>query len=267
MSVLLCNGLPADAAALAALAQVNYGHFTALAARNATVRGLDLHLRRLREGTQALFGTDLDEARVRADLRAALAAAGQGNAWLRVSVFSRAFDFRAPLAAVPVDLLVSAVALGPAPAAPMRVRPVVFRRHRAELKHVATFPLFDLRRQALADGWDDAVFSGDDGQLLEGTTWNLGLWDGRQVTWPSGPVLRGTCERLLRDGLAAIGTPQGDLPVRLADLDGFSAAFACNARGIWPLAAIGPRVFAESANDRLLQTMRRALETQPWQPV
>ena len=267
MSVLLCNGQPADAAALAALAQVNYGHFTAFASREGTVRGLDLHLRRLREGTQALFGVELDEARVRADLRTALAAAGQRDAWLRISVFSRAFDFRAPLAPVPVDLLVSVAALSPAPASPMRVRPVVFRRHRPELKHVATFPLFDLRRQAMADGWDDAVFTSDDGQLIEGTTWNLGLWDGRQVIWPSGRALRGTCEQLLREGLAAIGIAQSEVPVRLGELGGFAAAFACNARGAWPLAAIGSRVFDEGATDPLIQIVVRALETQPWQPI
>lgn len=267
MSVLLCNGQPADAAALATLAQVNYGHFTALASRDGAVRGLDLHLRRLCEGTLALFGVDLDEARVRADLRAALVAAGRRDAWLRISVFSRAFDFRSPLAPVPVDLLVSAAVLSPAPASPLRVRPVAFRRHRPELKHLATFPLFDLRRQALADGWDDAVFTSDEGQLLEGTTWNLGLWDGRQVTWPSGPALRGTCEQLLREGLSTDGTPQVERTVRLRELDRFTAAFACNARGIWPLAAIGPRTFADGAGDTLIPALARALETQPWQPI
>lgn len=267
MSVLLCNGQPADAASLAVLAQVNYGHFTALACRRATVQGLQLHLRRLREATSALFGVPLDEARVRADLRAALEAAGLDEAWVRISVFSRAFDFRAPLAAVPVDLLVSAAPWSAAPSVPMRARPVAFRRHRPELKHVGTFPLFDLRRQALADGWDDAVFTGEQGELLEGTTWNLGLWDGQAVTWPIGPVLRGTCEQLLRQGLAAGGIAQREATVHLDALASFTAAFACNARGIWPLAAIGSQAFEEGAGKGLCELLVGILESQPWEPV
>ncbi|HEY0335559.1 MAG TPA: aminotransferase class IV [Stenotrophomonas sp.] len=263
MTVLLCNGEPADATALAALAQINYGHFTALAVRDGKAQGLDLHLRRLCGATRAMFDVELDESRVRYDLRRALAAHGAAEAWVRITVFSRAFDFRAPLRQVPVDLLTSATPWAPPPMAAARVQPVVFRRHRPELKHVATFPLFDLRRQALAGGWDDAVFIEPDGRLTEGTTWNLGLWDGEGVTWPSGPALRGTAEQLLRHGLAQARIAQRDEVVALDELGRYPGAFACNARGLWPLAAIGKVGFGQIPLDLLVGI----LASQPWQPV
>ncbi|HBZ46612.1 MAG TPA: aminotransferase, partial [Stenotrophomonas sp.] len=60
-----CNGHRASADDLAG-ALVNYGHFTSLQVRGGAVQGLDLHLRRLRQGTEELFGSTLDGTRVQA---------------------------------------------------------------------------------------------------------------------------------------------------------------------------------------------------------
>ena len=96
--VALLNGLPADGepAALRALAQVNYGHFTSLQARGGAVQGLGLHLARLVDGTTALFDAALDVASVRRWMRDAVATAG-GSGSVRVTVLLRHFDHRAPL--------------------------------------------------------------------------------------------------------------------------------------------------------------------------
>ena len=48
--------------ALRALALSNYGHFTSMQVRNGAVQGRELHVRRLEDATQALFGTPLDGA-------------------------------------------------------------------------------------------------------------------------------------------------------------------------------------------------------------
>lgn len=265
MSVLLLNGEPADAQALAAAALVNYGHFTSFRCVEGAVRGLDLHLQRLQEGTRALFGSELDLARVRAEARRAFEQAGHADAWLRLTVFSRAFDFRAPLRTVAPDLLVSASAASDWVGPPLRVQTVRFRRHRPELKHVGTFALFDLRRQAVAAGWDDAVFVDDDGTMIEGSTWNLGLWDGQGFTWPAGPALRGTEERLIQQGLAALGVAQQVRPVGLAELAGFTAAFACNARGVLAISQIDGHALAGEGGWEAL--LRQAAGVSSWQPL
>ncbi len=265
MSAVWCNGQPAGADTLAAAALVNYGHFTSLRCVDAAVRGLDLHLARLQEGTRALFGSELDPARVRFEARQAWEAAGHRDAWLRLTVFSRAFDFRAPLKPVAPDLLVSVTPATDWTGSPLRVRPVVFRRHRPEIKHVGTFALFDLRRQAMAEGWDDALFVDEARQLIEGSTWNLGFWDGQGVTWPAGPALRGTQERLLQRGLEALGVPQRIRPLGLDELEGFGAAFACNARGVRAIGAVGGQAF--SAAEGWESLLAQALAACPWQPL
>lgn len=265
MNRLFCNGEPVPDSVLAAPALVNYGHFTSLRCVDGAVRGLDLHLQRLDEGTRALFGAGLDPARVLGALRQAFEAGGQRDAWLRASVFAPDFDFSAPLRPVAPDLLVSVAPASDWVGPPLRLQPVRYLRHRPELKHAGTFALFDLRRQAMAAGWNDALFIDEDGHLVEGTTWNLGLWNADGVTWPVGPALRGTQERLLQQGLAAIGGAQQARPVRLAELAGFQGAFACNARGIRAIGAIGGHGFA--AGEPWRAALVQALESQPWQAL
>ncbi|OUL07146.1 hypothetical protein B0X78_19745, partial [bacterium AM6] len=88
-----CNGATARAEDLLP-ALTNYGHFTSLQARGNAVQGLDLHLQRLAKATQELFGSGLDIAQVQAWMAQALQQAGQVDASMRVTVFSRRFDFR-----------------------------------------------------------------------------------------------------------------------------------------------------------------------------
>ncbi|AWH31162.1 MULTISPECIES: aminotransferase class IV family protein [Stenotrophomonas] len=236
-----CNGQPAQADDLLP-ALVNYGHFTSLQVRGHAVQGLELHLARLSQATRELFGSELDLRQLQAWMAQALQQAGQGDASMRVTVFSRRFDFRNPLAAVPVDVLV-AVSAPVALTAPKRVRSVVWQRDWPQIKHVGTFGLFAQRRAALAAGFDDALLVAADGQVSEGSTWNLAVHDGQRLLWPQAPALRGTAEALLQrywPGAQAIQ------PLRLADLAGVKAAFACNASGVWALEAIDGQVLPGS---------------------
>ncbi|MFT3756204.1 MAG: aminotransferase class IV [Pseudoxanthomonas sp.] len=263
MNLAFLDGQPADADALRALAVANYGHFTSMQVRGGAVRGLDLHLQRLQAATQELFGVALDAARVQAAMRAAVAAAG-GECSLRVTVFSRRFDHRKPLQPVPVDVLAT-VAPTAAAAGAIRVKCFEFVRTLPQVKHVGTFPLFHYRRQALAAGFDDALFVDAHGDVVEGSVWNAGFWDGQAVLWPTGPALRGTMEQLLQRGLDAIGVPQRSLRLRPEAGANLAGAFAVNATGIQPITAIDGRACPQAAE--LPGLLQRALETQPWQAV
>lgn len=276
MNLVLCNGEPAEAGGpgaraaqvLRALALRNDGHFTTMQVRGRAVRGLDLHLRRLREATRELFDAELDDTRVRGDLRAALDLAGVDDCTARVSVAASGFDGgdpRRPAGAVGVDLVVAITApAGPDPA-PLRAKSFRYERVLPHVKHAGTFPLFHFARQARAAGFDDALFVDADGRVGEGSVWNLGFWDGAAVTWPQAPALRGTCERLLQAGLAALGVAQAARTVGLAELGGFRGAFACNSRGVRPIGAIDAFDFVPEPG--LMQLLARALDTQPRQPV
>ena len=264
MTVLFCNGQLADAGALSA-ALVNYGHFTSLQVRAGAVQGWALHLERLQQGTRELFEVELDCAQVLAWLQQALRQLDAADASVRITVFSRQFDFRQPLRAVPVDVLIAVAEPASIPALARSVLPLSYQRELAHIKHVGTFPLFHLRRQALQRGFDDALFVDAQGRISEGTTWNLAFWDGAQVCWPQASALRGSTERLLMDGVAALGQAQTQVEVHLPSLARFSGAVAFNASGIWPLAAIGEQQLEQS--DVLMARLQSALARTPWLPL
>src|SRR3546814_1351768 len=70
----------------------NHGHFTTMQVRDGPVRGLDLHLARLREATAELFDVAFDDARATGGLRQALDIAGSGDCTARVTVCAREFE-------------------------------------------------------------------------------------------------------------------------------------------------------------------------------
>ncbi|OCC07382.1 hypothetical protein A3Q37_06827 [Streptomyces sp. PTY087I2] len=124
------DGWPAATGDLAPLAFSGHAHFTAAQIRDGRIRGLDLHLERLRSASVELFGRALPEDVVRAHLRTALAAAPAANLSLTATVSSTAGEFAAPDG--DPTLLVRT--------GPDRRRPAP--------------PV----RQAVADGFDDAAF-------------------------------------------------------------------------------------------------------------
>lgn len=252
-----CNGQPARVEDLLP-ALVNYGHFTSLQVRGHAAQGLDQHLARLSQATRELFGSELDAAQVQAWMALAVRQSGQADASLRVTVYSRHFDFRNPLAEVPVDVLV-AVSAPVTLSAPKRVRSVAWQRELPQIKHVGTFGLFAQRRAALAEGFDDALLVGSDDCISEGTTWNLAVHDGHQLLWPRAPALRGTAESLLKQHWPG---PQVTRPLPRAALAGVKAAFACNASGLWALDAIDGRVLPGSQS--LAEQGRAVLAGVPW---
>lgn len=69
------NGLAATADELTPLAFAGYAHFTAVQVRGGRVRGLDLHLARLRSASLEMFGRALPDDQVVSYLRTAVRAA------------------------------------------------------------------------------------------------------------------------------------------------------------------------------------------------
>ena len=90
----LIDGQPATAAELAALAFAGHAHFTAMQVRGGRLRGLDLHLQRLRQASLELYGQALSDDHVQAQLRKALAN-GPQDVSLTATVYSPAGEFTA----------------------------------------------------------------------------------------------------------------------------------------------------------------------------
>ena len=269
-AILTLNGVPASADDLRLPLANNYGHFTALRVERGTVRGLDLHLQRLQQGTRELFGSDLDTQQVRDWLRAAVGAELRELS-VRINVFSRRFDRAHPAAPAVPDVLIAVAAAAPAPPpAPLRLKSYTYQRELPHIKHVGTFPLFHYRASAQRAGFDDALFVAADGRVAEASIWNIGFvrgsGDGMRVVWPAAPQLDGVGMRLLQAGMAQLGVDSSTAPVRLADLETFRAAFLTNASTIArPVARIDATPFASDA--ALAAMLRRCHEMNQAQPL
>ncbi|RIQ18405.1 aminotransferase class IV family protein [Jiangella rhizosphaerae] len=214
------NGRDATTADLAPLAFAGYAHFTAMQVRDRRVRGLDLHLDRLRVASEELFGRSLPDDRVRAYLRTALAA-GPADVSLTATVYD-GVDGR------PLDLLVRTGPPASPPAGPLALAVVPYERYLPAVKHVGEVAKTHAQRVAARDGFDDAAFVDRRGRLSEASIWNLAFWDGAAVVWPVADVLGGVTMGILRRQLAARGVPQRDAEVRLADLPALAGAVVVN---------------------------------------
>lgn len=228
----IVDGEPVSAAQLRSIALVNYGHFTTLQIAGTSARGLDFQVARLQRSTHALFRTELDAHRIRAELRRAV----EGNTGLvlaRVNVFPTGLDWEDLGKKTPVALLVTFSPLAAPSHAPQRVCTVRYEREQPSIKHVGTFGLFHHRRAAQLRGFDDALFVDAQDSVTEGTTWNIGFHDGKQFVFPTAPALPGGAAHLLKSGMRLRGIPFVERDVKRSELPSFSAAFLTNIPAIY----------------------------------
>ena len=196
---ILIDGEPVAPADLAHVALVNYGAYTSFRVETGGVRGLDLHLERLKASARELFGETPGEARLRDLMRRA--AAGRGECWLRVSLFAPQVSPRTPDWTGPPRVMTVASPPPPPLADSVRLQSQTYRREAPHLKHVAAFGLIRARRRARAAGYDDALFVDDAGRVSEGSLWNIGFIRGGRVIWPQAPMLAGVAQALLQRAL------------------------------------------------------------------
>lgn len=221
------NGRAATTGDLTPLAFAGYAHFTAMQVRGGRVRGLDLHLERLRLASVKLFGQALPDDRVRSHLRAALEA-GPADLSLTATVYSPAGEFTVAGADVEPEVLVR---IGPAasgPEGPLTLATVEHERVLPAVKHVGELAKTYFLRQAVEQGFDDAAFVDRRGRLSEASIWNLAFWDGSAVVWPEAEMLGGTTMGIVRRQLDRLGIPQRVQEVTLAGLPALAGAVVMN---------------------------------------
>lgn len=255
------NGSAATAAMLAPLAFAGYAHFTAIQVRDGRIRGLDLHLERLRAASHALYGKSLPDDHVRELLRGAIAT-GPEDLSLTATIYSPEGEFTAaPGNAEPVVLIRTAPPAS-GPKGPLRLLPVKHERMLPAFKHVGEIAKTYLFREALRQGFDDAAFLDRNGRLSEASIWNLVFWDGKSVVWPEADMLTGTSMGIVRRQLSGLGIAQRAEPVTLADLPRFAGAAVMNSwtPGI-AVTAVGAAVLPAAPDFQAL--LHRAFAAEP----
>ena len=248
------DGAPASGEQLRAGALGGCGHFTAMQVRGGAVRGLDRHLARLDAASLELFGAGTEPTAVRGRIRHALG--GDEDASVRVYVQEAGGR--------PVTM-VTVRPPGDLPGRPWRLRSVPYQRPLAHLKHAADFGQRYYHRLVQSAGFDEALLTGPDGLISEGSVTNVCFVAGGAMVWPAAPALSGITMQLVRDGLAAAGVPSRLEHVRLSGLASFTAAFVTNARGIEPVGQIDGIGFA--ADHAMLATLRAARDSAGWDPL
>jgi len=256
------NGRAPDVAQLHRLVNLNYGHYTSMQVRDGRVRGLALHVARLADGAEELFGHRVgveEEHRLLGLIRHALGE--ERDASVRVS-FVPGLDEQAP-----PDVLVAVAAPVPeTPRPPIRVQTVVYERFLPEHKHRGTMGQSYHLREARLAGFDDRLFLGRDGRVLEGTSWNLALWDGEQVVWPVAPVLKGVTMVLLQIAMTMTGVPWTLGPIDGADLSAYSAAAAVSSiSAAQPIAGFDELLLPDDG--QLAKVLTTAWDTVPWDEI
>ena len=262
---LTINGEPAQVDDLRVPVATNYGHFTSMRVSAGCVRGLDLHLQRLDASTRFLFGHPLDVETVRGWLRDAIGG-DESELSVRINVFSRAYNREQPADAATPDVLIG-VSNAPAHSTqPLRVKSFVYEREVPKVKHVGTFALFHHRRLAQQAGFDDALFVDRDGNVSEGSVWNVAFFDGQRIVWPNARQLEGSSKQLLKRGFAKQGVESIDANVALSRIGDFEAAFFTNAaQPVRFIASIDAIAFA--ADDRLAALLAACYDSNPPQRI
>ncbi len=260
--LMLVDGVPATADQAAALAVLNYGHFSTLAVDAGRVKGLGLHLDRLVRDAQVVFGKALDPGRVRALIRSA-AALLDGPMMLRVTVFDPE-----PLSDREPSLLITsrpvparAHGRSDQPATGPRLRTVDYARDNPRVKHLGFFGPLHERRRAQQAGFDDALFVAR-GRVCEGPTWNIAVLLDEGLIWPDDDCLPGTTRALVQRALDSAVVPWSVRPIQAAELAGARAAFITSAGvGVQPVTSIDTVPLA--GDPQLLDLIRAGYADQP----
>lgn len=254
------NGRPATAEELAPLAFAGYAHFTAMQVRGRRVRGLDLHLERLRYASIELFGRALPDDRVRDYLRAAVAA-GPADVSLTATIYSPAGEFTVAGADVEPEVLVRTGPAASGPTGPLALATVPYERVLPSVKHVGEVAKTYFLRQAVGQGFDDAAFVDRQGRLTEGSIWNLAFWDGSAVVWPDAPMLGGITMSIVRRQLAKLGVPQRVQEITLADLPALAGVVMNSWTPAVPVHRIGSVALPDPSP--LVDLLHRAYQAEP----
>lgn len=252
------DGQSASPDQLRAVALDSYGHFTAMQVRNRRVRGLDLHLARLDAANRELFGAGLDAAQVRDHIRHAIGA-DSPDASVRVYVRDTRDRPSVMVTVRPPGCMPGT------PGTPWRLQAVPYQRSVAHIKHVGDFGQSYFHRLARRNGFDEALLTGPDATVSEGTITNVGFFDGTGIVWPTAPALAGITMQLLDLRLAGYGLASRRAPVRLPDLGSFATVFVTNARGLAPVGQVDDLALRVDAE--LIRTLTEAYRSVPWDRI
>lgn len=255
------NNHPVSIEQLTPLAFAGFAHFTAMQVRNRKIKGLDLHLARLRKASIKFFGSALPDDQLRMYIRTMISE-GPKDQSLTITIFSPDGEFNVNSLNVEPEVLIRSAAPSNGPEGPLRLDIIEYERPLAEIKHVGEVGKTYYLNQAVNRGFNDAAFMDRYGRLSEATIWNLVFWDGETIIWPKAEFLDGTMMGIVKRQLYKLGVPQTHEEVTLADLNDLSGAAVMNSwtPGI-SVISLGSKTISEASS--FINLLHKAYEAEP----
>jgi hypothetical protein len=139
---------------------------------------------------------------------------------------------------------------------------VAYQRSLAHLKHAGDFGQGYYGRLAGRNGFGEALLTGPDGLISEGSMTNIGFFGGTAVVWPAAAMLSGITMQLVQ---ARLILPQRHSPVRVADLGSFSAVFITNSHGVAAVTQVDDRRLP--VDTAFISMLKDCYESVPWEEV
>lgn len=258
---ILINERPARHADLVPLVFAGFAHFTAMQVRDRKVKGIDLHLRRLRDASISLFGTAPSDEKILRSIRLAIDGGPEAMS-LTVTVYPPNGEFTAKSRGAQPSILIRTAPPSDGPAGPMRLLLVEHERHLARIKHVGEGAKTYYLHKAVEQGFDDAAFLDRQQRLTEATIWNLVFRDEDSVVWPRADILAGTMMGIIQRQLKRLGVSQQEREIKPGDVAGFSGAAIMNS---WTpgvaVTAMGPIPIPEERP--FMELLRKAYDAEP----
>ncbi|CCN80643.1 putative Branched-chain amino acid aminotransferase/4-amino-4-deoxychorismate lyase [Vibrio nigripulchritudo SFn27] len=223
----LLNGEFIPNSEICRLAFSGFAHFTALQVRDRKIKGMDLHLERLRNASMTLFGKAVPDEIVRSYVRTALEK-GPADLSLTVTVYSPEGEFTSASMNIEPKVLIRTSAPSNGPDGPLKLAAIHHQRPLANIKHVGEIGKTYYLHQAIRQGFDDAVFIDNNNRISEGTIWNMAFWDGETIVWPKADMLKGTMMAMVQRQLTKLDIPQRTEPVTPEGLSELKGAVVMN---------------------------------------
>ncbi|CCN34254.1 putative Branched-chain amino acid aminotransferase/4-amino-4-deoxychorismate lyase [Vibrio nigripulchritudo POn4] len=223
----LLNGEIIPNSEICRLAFSGFAHFTALQVRDRKIKGMDLHLERLKNASMTLFGKTVPDEIVRSYVRTALEK-GPADLSLTVTVYSPKGEFTSESMDIEPKVLIRTSAPSNGPDGPLKLAAIHHQRPLANIKHVGEIGKTYYLHQAIRQGFDDAVFIDNNNRISEGTIWNMAFWDGETIVWPKADMLKGTMMTMVQRQLTKLDIPQRTEPVTPEGLSELKGAVVMN---------------------------------------
>lgn len=259
------NGKQVTTADLQALMALQFGHFTAMQVRHKQVKGLERHLHRLEQSSKKLFGCHMPANRIMTCLRNILT--DDEPCSIRINIFTRNF-YKPVIQEDDLQVLITRSAPAAAATAPIRVKTEHFERLLPDVKYAGIVSgILAYQRDAKNAGYDDVLYINAAQQIAEGSIWNIGFYNGKEIILPATAALPGIGIQLMGHALQSVGIAVNTRVVPLAEVPQLQGAFYTNSVTMGGIISGINQHFFATDNQELTALLATAYNAVPWDDI